>query len=405
MRARTFIFSLLIILAIIPFPITVFAETQVIETAVLYTFDEQITFRAKLKTDLPIESALVFFQADKDTRTHVGIATITPLENSTYELVYDHNLNDFDLRAFSNVEYRFEVKLKNGDTYKSFTSKFYYEDNRFEWQNLVDAPFQVHWYEGDVAFAQSVLDVAQEGLIKIQSLYPFPAPESLDIYVYSESKAMQDTLDPTSANWVVGHADPDLGVILATLPPGPEQQLILKQIVPHELMHVLLYQATNLGYSNLPTWLSEGLAALAELYPNTDYHIALESAIQKDSLLPMASLCKTFPRDASNALLSYAQAASFTSYLHDTYGITGLEKLVTAYANGLDCEQGAKSALGVNLSQLDRQWRRDALAENIALTTLYNLLPWLVLLAAALGAPLILILRWLHKTPAKQPAG
>jgi hypothetical protein len=203
---------------------------------------------------------------------------------------------------------------------------------------------------------------------------------------------------------VAGHADPDLDVIVVALPEGPEQRLLIEQRIPHELMHIVLYQVTGRGYTDLPTWLNEGLASNVELYPNPDYRILLDNAVEEDSLLPMSSLCKTFPRDANSALLSYAQSASFTSYLHRNFGISEMDELVTTYANGLDCEQGAKVALGKGLTQLEHNWQRDVLAENVTLTAINNLLPWFVLLATALVLPTILILRKARGKPAHRPA-
>jgi hypothetical protein len=70
-----------------------------------------------------------------------------------------------------------------------------------------------------------------------------------------------------------------------------------------------------------------------------------------------------------------------------------MEKLITAYANGLDCERGIKVALGEGLTQLEHSWQRDELAENVTLTAINNLLPWYILLAAALVFPFMLIIR------------
>jgi hypothetical protein len=285
------------------------------------------------------------------------------------------------------------VRLQDNQTFTSPDAHFEYADNRFEWQSRQEGPFQVHWVEGDTAFAQSVLDVAQEGMTRLQNLLVMPAPALIEIYIYSDAQVMKEALRPSSEAWVAGHADPDLGVVLVALPPGPDQRLLIERRIPHELAHVALYQAARLGYQNLPVWLNEGIASLAELYPNPDYRIVLEDALERNSLLSMDSLCQTFPRDVSNALLAYAQAASFTGYLRDTYGISGLQKLVETYANGLDCERGAKVALGMDLTQLERQWQRDALAQNVSLTVFIKLLPWLVLVVAVLAVPLALLFR------------
>ncbi|MFM8320575.1 MAG: peptidase MA family metallohydrolase [Chloroflexota bacterium] len=375
------------------------AAGQISDPLVVYEFGQSVTFSARLQTDQAVKKAVVFFQAQNDTRTNLGQARVIPNLDGSAQMEYVHPIADYNLPAFAWVEYRWEVTLEDGQVLRTAASTFFYRDNRFAWSSLEEPPFHVYWYEGDLQFAQDVLDAAQQGVIQVQQLIPLPLPTTLDIYIYPDSATMKEALHPNSADWVAGHADPDLGVVVAALPTGPDRQLLIQQRIPHELMHILLYQSTNLGYRSLPTWLNEGLSSLAELYPSSDYQIILEDAVARDALLPMSSLCQSFPRDASNAILSYAQSASFVKYLHGAYGTSGLQELISTYANGLDCERGAQRALGRSLSQLERSWRGEALAEDTTAAAAANLLPWVVLLAAVLAAPLGLVLHRARSRP------
>jgi len=380
-------------------------QPQILDTRVDYVFGEQVTFHATLKSDAPIEMVVILFQEVNNPNTNLGVTTLEQTEADIYKLTYVHSMSDVALRAFSYIEYHFEITFQNNEVYQSPSYQFYYQDNRFEWQTRNEGPFQVFWHTGDERFAQSVLDIAQSGLLNIQEILALPVPRKLDIYVYDDIRMLQSTLYQSSENWIAGHADPDLGVIVVTLPSGPSQRMLTEQRIPHELMHILLYQSTNLGYVNLPAWLNEGLASTAELYPNPDYRILLNDAVQRNSLLSMTSLCKTFPRDAAGALLSYAQSASFTDYLRNTYGIKGIQALVTNYANGMDCENGAKAALGKDLKQLEHDWRRDVLSQNSGQTALNNLLPWIILLGTVLAVQLGLFISRIRSRTANQPAG
>jgi hypothetical protein len=380
------------------------AQITSLHSNVEYNFGELVFFKAYVQSDTPVKAAVIFFQADNDTRTNVGLAEVHPMGDGSFALGYIHHMSDYSIRPFSTVNFHWELTLEDGSTYESPQEWFNYYDNRFAWKTLQksitpDQTLVVHWYQGDLQFAQNVLDVADAGRERIQDILVLPMPGKLDIYVYADAETMQAALNPSSANWVAGHADPDLGVILVTLPEGPEQQLLVEQRVPHELMHILLYQSNRLGYPNLPTWLNEGLASNAELDPNPDYRILLEDAAKKNSLIPLPALCNAFPREAYSALLSYAEADSFVKYLHDSYGVPGLQALVTAYANGLDCNRGAEQALGKSLVQLQRNWERDELSQNVALKAFLNMLPWIILLLAVLAAPLILALLRLRSHP------
>lgn len=380
--------SLLLILPISKFQLTALAQALVINADVEYQFGEQITFLATVQSPQPVEKAYIFFSVSGEGQTHSGESQVMIQDGTTYQLSYSQSLANQPFRAFARIDYRFQLRLQNGDEFTSQQFSFNYIDNRFEWQYLEKPPYNLAWYgQDDIAFGDNALQTVQAGLKKIQSLLSIKTPEKIDIYIYPNSRALQEALVLGGQEWVAGHADPDLGVMLAAIPSRPEQTLVMEQIIPHEMMHILLYQTIGNGYQNQPTWLVEGLASVAELYPNPDYQILLNNAIERDTLLSMDSLCDAFPRDASSALLAYAQSASFARYLHQQYGASGVERLIQAYTDGLDCSRGVEIALGKDLKQLEGQWREDVLGEDRTRTAAQNLLPWLVIAFVVLIAP------------------
>jgi hypothetical protein len=366
-----------------------FAQEENIVPNVHYTFGEYIDFQGLLPQDMQVERVVIFIKAAGETQTRTAEPNVT--DEGEFEMRYD--LRDQPIRAYSKITYWLEVTTADGDVVEFDKQSFEYEDDRFEWKTRESSQVRVHWYEGDTTFAQSVLDTADLGIQNIQGLLPIELEGIVDIYVYASAKEMRDTLQMSSTNWVGAHTDPDLGVMVVSLPPGPEQRLEMERQIPHELMHIMLYHNLGPAYDNLPTWLNEGLGSVAELYPNPDYLILLNSAYEKGTLLPIASLCETFPQDASGAFLAYAEATSFTRYLHQEYGTTGLEDLVTQYSKNVSCDRGAQMALGSSLTKLERGWRSTAFGENVTVTTLGKLLPWIVLMIVILAIPGALIFK------------
>jgi hypothetical protein len=363
------------------------AQAQDMTTHVSYTFGEKIEFSAQLKNDASVTSVELFLQPQGEGQTRSRQAKW----DGNRRLAYTEDLTQSPVRAFSNVVYWFEVTLSSGKTIKSEKDTFYYEDNRFAWRVRTAPGFEVRWYKGDAEFAQSILDVAGLGLTNIQRILPLKLNGTIKIYAYATAQEMRATLQTLGKNWTGAHADPDLSVMVVSLPQGPEQHLEIERQVPHELMHLLLYQWLGSGYGSLPVWYNEGLASTAELYPNPDYLVLLESAQGKDELLPIASLCHEFPRDASGAFLAYAEATSFTRYLYQQYGSSSLSALAKGYAEGMACERGVEVALGETLPQVERNWRNAAFGEAATLKALANLSPWLALLALAF-LPIILLI-------------
>lgn len=367
-------------------PARVSAQERLGEVKVDYTFGQELTFELTLRNSVEATSVQFYVQVEGDNNTRSAQAQLD--DSGKYVAVFD--LTEAPMRAFSDLTYWFEIVDEAGETRDQYSEVIYYEDNRFEWDERQDAPFRIHWYESGDDFAQGIIDVAQQGLEKVQGLLPLAAPAEIDIYAYANAQDMRDSIYLSTRNWVGAHADPDLGVMVVSLPSGPEQRLEMERQIPHELMHIMLYEQIGAAYADLPTWLIEGLASLSELYPNPDYIILLNGAYERESLIDMASLCNNFPRDASVAYLAYAESASFTRYLYRQFGSTGLDALVATYTTGVDCERGVELAYGSSLSQLERQWREDTFGEDPYATAAINLGPWIVILALALGIPLAL---------------
>jgi Peptidase MA superfamily len=393
MYRRIYFYFVLLALQIAALSIPQSASSrEIVNSQVSYTFAGQVVFRANIESESPIEEVLVFMRNVGETNTIVGGATI---ENG--EATYTHDLTKQPLRAFSEVEYWYAVKTQDNEIQNSETFTFFYEDNRFNWQVLEDPPFRVHWYEGDIDFAQTVLDAAQAGLKKSMTLLNLKTPEQVDIYVYASGLEMQSTLRLAGLDWVAGHADPDLNVMVVSLPPGPDQRLETERQIPHELAHILMYQTIPEGYVHLPSWFKEGLASINELRPNPDYYIILNNAVEKNSLIPMKELCENFPTDASGIYLAYAQADSFTRYLNHQFGLPGIQGLLNNYSTGLDCERGTELGLGSSLKQLELHWIADISGRTTTAGAVDNLLPWAFILMVVLGAPALLSIGYISK--------
>ncbi len=362
---------------------------EVTELSASYLFGEAITFSARITSPSPLQEVYLFFLAEGDANTR--ILPVQPDADGRVE--YQHLIRDGLVRPFTQVEYWFQATATDGQTATSEHASFRYEDNRFPWQTLENEQIQVHWRTGDVTFGQAAFDAARAGLDKMTAYLGVEAGNLVHVYIYASAADIQDALSLGGYAWVGGHASPDLDVVLTSIEPGEDQLGEIARQIPHELTHILLYRMTGSAYVSLPTWLVEGVASQAEQATNADYIQALSLAQQNDTLLEMTSLCGPFPADTSGAILAYAQSESFVRYLHATYGTSGLRLLIQAYADGLDCEQGATRALGLPVSQLDLQWRQSILGENVAGLALQNLLPYLIILAIIFAIPLWGILK------------
>ncbi len=366
-----------------PAPARAQSVVEVSEVQVSYLFGSHVTFSARIRAAVPMQEAWLLFQSAGETNTHL----VRPTLSADGRLVYQHPAATGTLRPFAPVYFWYRITLTNGEVYTSPRRSFAYIDNRFPWQILEDEWVRVHWYAGDLDFGQAAFDIAHVGLQKVSEILPYQKSPPIDLYIYASAVDLKNALALGGPAWASGQASPDLGVALVAIAPDPAAKLEMERQIPHELAHIVLYQRAGAAYERLPIWLREGIASLTEIYPNPDYRTALKAAAQNGLLLDISDLCYAFPSDAGRAYLAYAEADSFTRYLYHTYGPPALFHLVVAYADGMDCEQGARHIFGLSLTQLDRRWRQATLDSNALLAAGQHILPYLILLLIILSIP------------------
>lgn len=339
-------------------------------------FGEQITFRVRIQPADEVTELVVYITPEGQPTVWQKIDLDHVDEQGEFlQTIKAHNLVLF---PFSQVSYRFDVKLKDNRSVSTETQSFIYEDNRFIWQNVKSGIFDIHWNNDDSTLGQEIANIAQEGLQRGQNLLNVDTPEFIRIYAYAKSSDLQEALDLTSQPWVAGHATPELSMIMISIPSGPERNFELRRMIPHEIMHILQYQVMGDTYTRQPVWLVEGMASMAELNDNPEYRTVLKAAAT-DELIPFRSLCVMFPRQAASAYQAYAQSQSFVSFLQQKFGTSKITELVQTYKNGLGCEEGIASVTGYSLNQLELRWKQETLGINVGGLAFVNMLPILIL--------------------------
>jgi hypothetical protein len=351
----------------------------------LVSFGEQVTFVATIKSPLPIQDASILIRDESESVTHVEPLVVQDGGRTEFK----YNVLQNGLRPFSKLSWSYRFLLPDGSTRSSADFSAHYDDNRFAWRSVEAGMLRIHWYAGEADFGQAALNAAQTGLESVRRLIPTGLDQPVDFYIYSSLSDLRGTLVPGSQAWIAGHADPSLGIVMVAIEPGSAQETTMQQRIPHELMHVMLYRALGEGYANLPVWLNEGMAGLAEMMSNTAYDSALKSAVLRSDWIPLSILCSSFPSDTDRAFLAYAESRSVADYIYDTYGSAGLFKLATVYANDTGCEDGTELAFGVALANLEKNWHASVAGRNTLPPGLQNLTPYLVLLCVMLLVPII----------------
>ena len=364
-------------------------EDVLVNATAEFDYGSRLKFRAEINADPAVGRATVFYRivGSESTRTVEASVSI----DRPQVAVVEQDLRMIAIPPFSQVAYWWQVDFVDGTSTTTVPTSFDYNDNRFDWQSLHTGTVTAHWVVGDTRFGQSVLDMAHVAEDSLErELLPSGLP-ALEVYVYPSAGDLQSGLQLAGYPWVGGHAEPSLGVVLLWATPDAEGLLGLERALPHELTHVLLYQRMKQAYLNLPPWLNEGLATLAEGAADPSYRIALEEAARTGDFLPLTTLCGPFPASGTAARLAYAESASIVQYLRDVYGIGSISALLDAYQEGsTTCSGGIQRVLGRSPDQLEAEWIRQAFHGSEPLEVIRPLLPWILLLLPSVLLALVL---------------
>ncbi len=348
------------------------------EPEVVYQFGRQVTFSVQIESPDPILHVylLIEVQAEEEQQFEMDVS------KGENEFRFVFNTANIPLQPFSDIRYRFEVVNMDGTEATSEPFFFRYEDNRFHWNAFEKTGIRVYWQSQDEELGKTIHTIATKGLASAQRNFPQnPNVELLKIYVYSSASDLQSALGNNRPAWVGGHTLVENGTILVAIQSPGDPTASLERDIPHEIAHLLEYEILGKEIHQAPTWLLEGIATLSELNPNPEYQVALEKAKDDGSLQPISSLCNGFPPEGSAAFLSYAQSYSFTRFLRNKYGSSGLGNLLHTYGDGVRCGEGVNTVFGTTLVQLENEWKLEELGISSQKQAFSNLSPYLLLFA------------------------
>jgi hypothetical protein len=289
---------------------------------------------------------------------------LPPFEAGTTELDLDHEV---DLRAGElppgiDVNYRWRITETDGDVVESPEQTLAWVDDRYEWTPLEGPNVTVYTYNADPNFQQAILDSAERTIASLGDAYDAEPDQRIRVWGYASKDDLYGALAPNSEPWIAGAAYPALHLIQAILPPNDYDEVA--RVVPHEISHQVLYQATENPFNSPPQWMDEGLATYwQESGRDRFYSYALQLAAA-DQLPPLRTLNGNFGFAREDALASYALSLSVVMYVLDTWGDEGMTRLVETFGEGVTYEDGVQQALGISFDELDKQWREDLMADS-----------------------------------------
>ncbi|MBA2452450.1 MAG: hypothetical protein H0V47_04730 [Chloroflexia bacterium] len=376
-----------------------------IEVSARADFPETIDFTLVATTNVDIVEVQLFWRA-------IGSSAFTLAEpeftgDETIRAGYQANMSVRYLPPGLDIEYFWRVTDFNGNVHESEPATIFYIDERFEWQSIDGGLLSVWWYDGSEDYARDILSAANSTLIQLDEQYGLQAVETIRIIVYANGRDFGNAMPPNSADWIGGVAYSALNHIVAQIAPGGGAARETSRMIPHEVSHIVVHQASRNPYNSPPPWLDEGLATYVQVTGDERLSPILDRAVRDGRLIPLGALKSSFPLDPDQALLSYAESVSVVAYLVETYGRARVGELISVYREEVSHDRAVESVLGITIDELDSQWKQslgyqgdrppDSEGAGVSVSALLGG-GTVILLAAAVAVGTVIVALWKTRT-------
>lgn len=350
-------FALLSFLWALAWPFAVPSHAQagivVLDQAVEHEFKGPMTFSLTAESSSAIQSARLFWRVAGEVAAHKAEPEFDPATRVAVEHTIDMGNDSNYQPPMITFTYWWVIEDQAGNRLKTEPTPYLYSDTRYDWQVLENELVQLYWTEQNAEFGQRYFDRAVEAASELSAEFGLETTTPVVIVIYNTHQEFMSVLREASAEWTGAVNFGDSGMIVI----GLGQEAWMLQVIPHELTHAVLHQITQPPFGEIPRWLHEGLAVRSEGGMGREERIALEKAIEDDTLIPLRVLNSPFPDARARAILSYAESNSLVEFIIEEHGPEKLGELLSVFAVGAHYDDAMLEVFGVDMDGIEDQWR------------------------------------------------
>lgn len=358
MTLKLALLSVMLLLAVVAVPGTGTAQNPISATSSAEVhFPNEITFNLRAESPAPINQAFLNYRIDSVATveaTAVVDLDFNPAPVVVTSWTWEMKKMLGSLPPGTGIRYNWLVRDASGNRLETAWQNVEFNDDDHPWREAVGDNVTLYWYEGDVAFGETLLAVAEDALDTLARDTGAALQQDVDVYAYASTEDLHNAM-LFPQEWMGGAAFPDYGTL--AIEAQPRYLPSAQRDLAHEMAHLVTYQMTFNPYGDIPTWLDEGLSMYAEGYPSSSFQTALSSAVADDTLLSVETVSSSFPADFDQARLSYAESYSLVSFLIQQHGRDKMLDLLNTFKQGATYDGALLQVYGVDTAGLGNQWR------------------------------------------------
>jgi len=329
------------------------AGPTVADGGVQNNFPQGMAFTVSAHGQSPIQKIRLRYTIMPDGTAAIGQPEFTPGPSVTASFELEgNNPPKIYLPPGTTIQYYWEVTDAAGNTSKSETATFFYNDIRFDWKPVPQSGVTIRYYSGSEDDARQMLGVATETIAAMSRLLGAEITFPVKVWIYDSVSDMRPALARRSATF-------EQSIITAGVRVSSDTVLVLGNVsfdtLRHELTHVVTAVAGESALGSLPAWLDEGTAVYGQGDPGS-FESAVKRAIDRGNVLSVRSI-SAYPGNPDKVELFYGEAWSLVSFLNEKFGPEKFAQLFAEVKKGKRIGEALQAAYGFDQDGLEDQWR------------------------------------------------
>ena len=346
-----------LLLALTPLAYAQEAAIQVQEQGVDSQFREEITAFLTAEHNKEITEVEFFYRLIGERATARNVAEFEPGETIEASFTINQDRQETYMPPGAEFEYWWKLTDADGNSLKTDPQTYLYLDNRYDFKTLSNDRLTLYWYSGGRAFGEALFKQANVGLDRLEDEIGVTIDRPIKIFIYGSHPDLISALSVAAQEWTGGVAFTEHGVVVLGI--GADNLDWGLRAMTHEMTHLIIHQATDNPYNDLPRWLDEGLAVYNENPDELDeqFQENFLKAVKQDELFTLQTLSSTFPADSEAANLAYGQSGAVVGFIIRQYGPQAMQELLDIFSEGTLYDDALEEALGEDTKSLDNAFR------------------------------------------------
>ena len=300
----------------------------------------------------------------QSSRTTYRTVDFEPGNEISGEALFQSKTSNEYIPTGTRLEYHFDIRTEDGSNIETEPETIVYLNTNLDWDSKSSGLIDVYYYQYDQLSevrAEAVLQIAAETYEFMGPILGVELTEPMSIVVYSNYDHMREALRPSSRVAArhlrtLGQAFSNERTLLVDGSSDPFVGDNTLTTAAHEFTHLLVADAAGSAYSQVHTWLNEGLAVYSERQRDNEYERYMRNAIRNDRVPPLKGL-RTFAGTPQETLRAYGQGHAVVKYMLAAYDPGLMKELFANLRTTFNFEKALVASYGVTVPELDNEWR------------------------------------------------